>query len=401
MDVLQEAAGILVDTIRVGDGLGVVGFSSDVDEPLPYADITETTNRDDIKVAIGGMSPGGATSIGGGVEKGVIMLDAATQARTGIIVLTDGRENTAPFVADVIGSVDVPTYAIGMGTAEVLQPAPLEALTAATGGYLLLTDTLDDDARYRVAKYMLQMLTELGGGSTVLDPSGVLRPRQPLSIPFSLCSDDHQCEVILMTPWPRRVRLAVLTPDDRELPARASRRVQGSSVICHRFTLPVEKAHGGTWHAVLSIADGSPAERAHSPALRVPYHLIVTSRSRIQAACRAYASSSEPGTTVALRAVVTRAGLPFESNVRVVADVRARDQAVTKVPLSLTGQGVFEGTFVATQGGVYECLVRVTGEIENGERFTREQLVTAHAWRASEPLDFDHARAQERKLGNP
>jgi hypothetical protein len=38
------------------------------------------------------------------------------------------------------------------------------------------------------------------------------------------------------------------------------------------------------------------------------------------------------------------------------------------------------------------------GSIENGERFSREQVVTAHMWRASsQPLDLDHARVQERE----
>lgn len=409
MAVLFESAGILVDTLRIGDGLGVVGFSSDVDVPLSYDDIIETTNRDAIKADIATMSPGGATSIGGGLVKALAVFAGASQTQRALIVLTDGQENTEPYVADVLGSVSVRTYAIGMGTAEVLQPAPLETLTAATGGCLVLTDALDDRARYRVAKYVLQMLAEVDGSSMVLDPAGILRPRQQLSIPFDLCSDDRECEVILMTPMPRLVRMSIVAPDGKELSADAGglRRVVGSSVISNRFTLPMARSHGGKWNAVISIADETAESklREHSVAREVrvpsvPYHLIVISRSNIRMEARACSTSSQPGATVVLRTVVTRSGLPLDSHVRVTAVVRRRDQDFARVALDPIGQGVYQGSFVTSQTGVYECLIRATGLIENGERFTREQTVTAHTWHAGAmPSDLNHARMRERDRG--
>jgi hypothetical protein len=240
----------------------------------------------------------------------------------------------------------------------------------------------------------------------VLDPAGILRPRQQLSIPFDLCGDDRECEVILMTPMPRLVRMAIVGPDGKEVAADASRlrRVVGRSVISDRFTLPLAGFHGGSWNAEISIADEAAESklREHSVATElrvpsVPYHLIVTSRSSIRMEARACASSSQPGATVVLRTVVTRGGLPLDAHVRVTAVVRKRGQDFARVALDPVGQGVYEGSFVASRTGVYECLIRATGLIENGERFTREETVTAHTWHANTMLtDLNHARMRER-----
>jgi hypothetical protein len=403
MDVLRSAAGILVDTMRVNDALGIVGFSTDVDIPWPLADITEATNRDTIKAAVNAIAPGGATSIGGGVESGATVLSPATQTHRGLMVLTDGQENTPPMIADVLGSVSVPVYAIGMGTAQALQPAALDALTVSTGGYLLLTDTLDDTARYRVAKYVLQMLAGITDTSMVLDPAGMLRARQEISIPFDLCEEDRECDVVLMTTVPAWVRLTIVGPDGEDVKVR--REVvngAGAELLSRRFPLPLGDVHAGTWRAILSIVSGEAevalaelaAARDAAPAL--PYHLVVMSKSNIMMRCRAQATSIRPGATVTLRSVVTRRGLPFDKHVSVEATVSTHDQD-TKVTLARTAPGVFEGTFTATQSGVYACLVRATGLIENGQRFTREQTVTAHTWSFDAPPGSDERdRAREK-----
>src|SRR5678810_8322 len=191
MQVLQEASSILVETLRIGDGIGVVGFSTEANVAAPLTSIVSaeptSVERVNIKAKIAALAAGGTTSIGAGVELAAGMVSSDARPLRGIMVLTDGHENTAPFISGILGGVHTSVYAIGMGTVEALQPDTLMHLTEDTGGYLLLTDKLDARARFRVAKYAMQMLANITGESLVLDPTTVLRPRQRLPIPFSLC----------------------------------------------------------------------------------------------------------------------------------------------------------------------------------------------------------------------
>ena len=49
-------------------------------------------------------------------------------------------------------------FAVGLGTAEEINPVALKKLTDDTGGYLLLTGTLGPDNLFRLSKYYLQIL---------------------------------------------------------------------------------------------------------------------------------------------------------------------------------------------------------------------------------------------------
>jgi len=337
------------------------------------------------------------------------MLTGDARPLQGMMVLTDGHENTAPFIYEILGSVDVPVYAIGMGTVEALQPEALDALAAATGGYLLLTDTLDDTARFRVAKYAMQMLTDIAGESVVLDPTTLLRPRQTLSIPFSLCADDRSCAVNLLTPWPDLVQMTVFGPDEREVAMEGNgiQRITGTRLVSHRFALPDREAHAGAWSVRLSIdenAERELKERSAAAGYRLPgapCSVLVTARSAIRMRSRATATSRVPGSTVTLRASVSRRGRGYDENVRVVATIRRRDDEPLRVTLERSGPGVFEGTFVASQSGVYECVVRASGSVPGTQRFCREQTVTAHIWQGdASMINMDDARERELRRRN-
>ena len=412
MDVLQEAAAIVVEAMRVGDALGAIGFSSTAETVVAMTEIVgeeaSSAERASIQSSINAMAPGNGTSIGSGVQLAAGILAGTSQPMRGLIVLTDGHENTAPLISDVMSSVDVPTYAIGMGTAEVLQPAALETLTAATGGYLLLTDTLDDEARYRVAKYALQMLAGVSGASLVLDPDGFLRPRQKLSIPFHLCDDDRFCEVTLLTRWPRLVNITMVAPDGNEVPAGSPgvRRLTGTHMVRYQFPLPLMEAHSGTWHATLSVAsekaehdlrEASAAAGLALPGMR--YSLMVAVRSSLKLSCRITAPSFQPGASVTVRAAVMRRGRGHADGVSVVGVVRRRHDPPVTIPLFHIGGGVFEGRFPASQSGVYQCVVRANGAKSRGTPFCREQTVTAHIWRPG-TLNIDLNRSRARELGD-
>lgn len=406
MQVLQEAAGIVVETMRVGDSLGVDGFSSTAATTVPATDITgedpASGERTMIKTRVAGLAIGGTTSVGAGVKLAAGMLAGTSRATRGMIVLTDGHENTPPFILDVMETITTPVYAIGMGTAEVIQPDTLEALTAKTGGYLLLTDTLNNTARFKVAKYALQMLSDIMDESVVLDPATALRPRQRLSIPFPLCADDRACEVMLLTPWPDLVKMTVTAPNGTvvETRGRGTRRFAGTCIVGHRFLLPVMEAHAGTYHVVLEIADEQAErvllERCKARGKRVPSmpcSVMVTAKSSVRMKCRALTASTRPGSRVTLRATLSRRGQGYDARVRVAARIRKRGEHASSVQLMPVGNGVFEGTFTASSTGVYECVIRATGTTPDRQRFRREQTVTAQVWPET-ALCIEPARAR-------
>ena len=66
--------------------------------------------------AIQNLHPAGATSIGAGVALGRSTLNPVSgYDRKALVVFTDGLENTAPRIADVLSSTNDRTFAIGQG----------------------------------------------------------------------------------------------------------------------------------------------------------------------------------------------------------------------------------------------------------------------------------------------
>jgi Mg-chelatase subunit ChlD len=413
MDVLQYSADILVDTMRVGDGLGIVSFEGDPALVSAMTNIaSEATNsaeRTALRNAIATLAPGGSTSIGDGVAVGDATVAPAPQARKALLVLTDGYENTPLYIADVIGSISATVYAIGMGTAAVIQPAALSTLTTSSGGYVVLTDTMDDSTRYKVAKYLVQMLGNVTGASLVLDPGGYLRPGMIIEVPFAICGEDREFTAILMMAASAYASYEILTPRGvvvaTGMPGGNVRFSPGRQSSCWRVRLPLgEKRDGeqaGMWRARFSISPEN-FERyrleLHSPgrgiAQGLPYEFVVLSESNLRLTTRVESRLNAVGSTVAMSAVLTSRGLPLDgasaSALVVWPDGTKREHALQSV-----GRGAYEASFVATQEGVYPCRVRVRGYTPKGDPFTREQTMTAHIWNTDTKLSLENARARE------
>jgi hypothetical protein len=104
----------------------------------------------------------------------------------GLVVLTDGVENTSPMIADVSASITANTFAVGLGRSENISVAALNALTLGHNGYLLVTGLLDPSQAARLNKYFLQILAGITNANVVLDPGGVVTPGAVHRIPFNV-----------------------------------------------------------------------------------------------------------------------------------------------------------------------------------------------------------------------
>ncbi len=134
----------------IGDRLGMVKYNgqSQILFPIKTIDGTQRIAETDI-TDTNILAPTGLTGIGGAMIRASNMLLTVEPNSSGVtpligtakqvmIVLTDGKENTAPFIDDVIGSIqalnpDLITYSVGIGSD--VNADKLQNITNVSDGY--------------------------------------------------------------------------------------------------------------------------------------------------------------------------------------------------------------------------------------------------------------------------
>ena len=416
---LRDAASIFVDVMLEGDAASVVRFNQTADllagvTTLGSATDPFDTGRSTIKSILGGsqLDPGGSTSIGAGIETGRQALNAAPGFDVdSLVVLTDGVENTSPYIADVASDINAFTYSVGFGKPENISVSALQAISGNHGGYLLVTGAISGDNRFLLQKYFLQILAGISNAEIVLDPQGYVTPGVAQSITFPVTDADAGMDVILLTPYPELVNFRLRTPAtsmiiDPSTPATHPyiQFVRSRGVSYYRLSLPAELSPGrldggGAWQALLEIGrpgttgseasnlyrrDAAFAQRQYESALQgqrgVPYSLIVHAYSNLSFRAKAIQSGYEPGATVQLVATLAESGVPIDGNGAVWAEITTPGNQAIQIPLSHADQGLYRGSFVAADVGVYRARVRASGKTLRGFPFLREQTVTAGVW---------------------
>jgi hypothetical protein len=318
-------------------------------------------------------------------------------------------ENTAPFIADVASDINALTYSVGFGTPENISVGALQAISGNHGGYLLITGSISGDNRFLLQKYFLQILAGISNAEIVLDPQGVLTPGVGQSIPFPVTDADAGMDVILLTPYPKLVNFRLRTPTssmviDPSTPATHSyvQFVRSQGVSYYRLSLPAELSPGrldggGSWQALLEIGrpagtgssnlygrDVAFAQRQFEAAMQgqrgLPYSLVIHAYSNLSFRAKAIQSSYEPGATVQLVATLAESGVPIDGDAAVWAEVTTPANQVIQVAFTHTDLGLYQGSFVAADTGVYRARVRASGKTLRGFPFLREQTVTAGVW---------------------
>jgi hypothetical protein len=406
MQLLHEAAARCIELMRDGSGAGMVSFDHDSHPGKPLAPFDPSTSqRGDVVAAVNALSPGGATSIGDGVELARTTLTAGAAPFSGhaLVVLTDGLENQPKFLDEVGGSIDARTFAIGLGTAQQVSTAALTKIANNTGGYILLTGPLasDTDSYFLLSKYFQQILVTATNESIVTDPSGFVAPGDVVRIPFELAETDIDATVALLVDVPA-VRLAIETGGavlrEADLAALGAEVVHGTNMTFCRLGLPLPVgggAHGGAWEVVLTgdrarfkrelTKRVRAAESGKLPAADIErlqahgarYSVTVSSWSNTRLGARLTQSSFEPGATLVLSASLTEYGQPVAGRARVDAEVQRPDGIAFVVPVVEEAPGAFAASLPAVLEGVWRVRVRAQGRTFGGARFTREQLLSA------------------------
>lgn len=431
MDVLRYSAGILIEAVHEGDGVGIVAFDHDPSPVLvpPLGPLVAPTlfdpDRDQLRSAVTGFTTNlaGATSIGDGLKLGQDELNPVSgYDLKASVVFTDGYENSQAWIADVGPSITDRTYAVALGRAENIRPATLTALTNGTGGYCVLTDELNTDSRYKLAKYFLQVLAGVKNDQIVLDPPVQVRVGETVDVPFDLAETDFVAEVILLAQHPQLLEMTLVTPDGdvidgaflAGLGGRNYQRV-ADDVVYYRLTLPApigSGGHAGTWHARFHLSKKALAH-AQEGKLVTQEELRTISRSGIAGTLLVHASSNlrmdvqveqdsfEPGAKIVVRAQLSEYDVPVAQRARVQALVTDPEGGTQSWELGEVGPGSFVEAFPADLPGVWTVLVKAQGKTFRGTTFTREAVRTAPVWRGGDsyrPREEEEPRPRKRPI---
>jgi len=418
IDVLHQAATNFVQLVQANNGVGMVSFDQAAYPGVPVTALTGAANDPNLLTTVGAINnlhPQGATSIGNGVALGRTTLNpVAGYDKKAMIVFTDGLENTSQFIADVMGSLDAQTFAIGLGTAQQVSAGALNALTSHTGGYVLLSGALSPtiDDQFRLQKYFLQVLAGVSNTSVVTDPNGTIFPGVKVRIPFQLSEADIDTTAILLTDHPG-VNFLIETPaGDIMTPASAAglgaAHAVGTNMSYYRFTLPLAlgatPARQGTWHAILEYG-GKQSPKADVTGARggrgIRYSFSAHAFTNLRMNARLAQNSLEPGATLTLSATLTEYGIPVAHRASVRAEIERPDNSRFTLALPEVEDGRFEASTVATVPGVYRIRVLASGATVRGIPFTREQLLSATAILGGDnplPTSGPDAKAHDEQL---
>jgi hypothetical protein len=431
-DVLKFAAPVFINVLQEDNGIGIVAFDDNAYNRMNVAAVGPPSPFDPARSNALGVigshtpNPSGLTAIGDAIEEAVNRLNAtAGYDQEAIIVLTDGHETAAKYIADVAPLINERIFAIGLGTANQIQPAALTALTNGTGGYLLLTGTVGPDDLFLLSKYYLQILAGVTNQDIVLDPEGAVKPGQKHRIPFQLNEADVGVDTILMAETSLPVfRFALESPaGDLIDPGIAGATpsidyISAQGVTYYRMTLPVPigaGARSGKWHAVLTVddvyykrylatLDNFPELYNQVKAHGVRYSLSVQSYSGLRLQAQLLQDSLEPGANLTVRAVLTEYGIPIGSDrAKVRAEFERPDKTGGLLTLNETevGSGIYTANLPALLSGVYRFRILANGSTMRGRTFTREHLLTGAVWQGGDnppPTSTDDPREDKERF---
>lgn len=419
-ELMKSAVGVFHALMLPGDEIGIVSFDDLVDDLLP---LTTAAAGLGTTLTGSGLTPRRNTAIGQGIQLGSSMLAGASHSNRSMVVLTDGNENVAPYVADLpAGTVTNRTYAVGFGLPGHVSDAVLNQITANTGGDLIVTGELTAlDDQFLLTKYFVQMLAGVTSANVVLDPGGTLNWGSTHKIPFQIAGADLEIDVIGLCPVPHVLDFwletptgAIIRPEDAAGLANVTFRV-ANGIAFYRLMLPAlpgdpAKSHAGQWSAHLRLADRDVISKLLSTDVgsqlleqndglqdllkrgKLPYQMIVHTRSNLTLSAALRQNSLEPGAPLDFTARLMEYGVPYPGNADVRAELIRPDGSEVTVPLVPSETGVYAASVAAKQPGMYRARLLAVGATSAGHAFTREKTMTATIFSGGDTPRIDPGR---------
>lgn len=419
--LLKSAVGVVHELMKDTDQIGIARFDHESDVLLP---MTPKSAGLGTTLTGTGLDPRGATNIAGGilVGSGLINGAGATHPNKAMVVLTDGNDYPVPNTISTLppGTINQTTFALGFGQPGQVNDATLDQISANSGGYKLITGNMtNNDERFMLAKFFIQILKDATLSQTVVDPEGQLFWNgQPQEIEFLLSDSDVSVDVVALCPIPFALDFQLITPGNDRITMDMSGvepNVQyhiGADVAYYRLMLPALPSkpggsHRGMWKAVLGLRrpDEILKDLRNIREKRIdvqefirrlneftqkptPFNLTVHTYSNLRLEATLTQDGYEPGAKIELTASLWEYQVPLKNDATVWADVIEPNGNRTTLHFSRTGTGSYAATWPTTQPGVYRFGIRAEGKTSGNARFTRAKELSAGVWRGGDqPID--------------
>ena len=245
----KNAANLFADLLdNAGPSrVGLVTFSSAAPAVPELALTNAVAAPAAMAAAVGPITASGMTSIGAGLQAAMATLAGST--RPAILLLTDGRENTAPTIAaaqPALGAAHV--CAVGLGTPGSLDGPKLRDLAELQGGIYV-----SGPGDLQLRKFFVDCFADIFDTFVGMDPVQALEPGEAATPPmdYTVLGDR---ELVAVLSWseavaPGQMRLRVATPSGRVV-GLAEPGVQSKmDALWHvvRVALPLAGEGDGVW----------------------------------------------------------------------------------------------------------------------------------------------------------
>jgi hypothetical protein len=291
IDVARDALSLFVQLVKVGVGnrVGLVSFSTTASSPVDFvlSDVTPANKTaligppPYIGGKLPGLTPGGSTTIGGGLQAATSQFAGPGTNPKAILLMTDGLENTPPMVADVEPALTgLTVHAIGFGTESNLNGALLSALAASHSGlYTRAGVGLSLEKFYSAA---FGNIFETG---ILMDPEFDLPANQQSGTPvrFRVCGESAITAVAGWNDTGGLLLLEVTTPGGAVITGSTAtvETATGRTWTFLRIPLPIGGEQAGLWSVNVVRPGGGGEFPPPAPALRYFINVIPTGGPRL------------------------------------------------------------------------------------------------------------------------
>ena len=253
LDAAKAASSLLVDLLEDGSShrLGLVTFSTTASSPatMPLTGVASAPGT--LNTALGGVTAGGNTSIGDGLQKAQTLVAGGSNPRKAMLLLTDGMENTAPLISTVQASLgDTHVCSVGLGTPGGLDGPKLRNLSEHQGGiYISTPNSLE------LKKFFVFCFADIFDTFVGEDPIETLPAASLASAPtIHTAYEDSKIVFVLSwtNPLPKgALRLSITSPSGSpvNLSDPSVESVFGPTWHIVRLKTPYRGERDGEWHA--------------------------------------------------------------------------------------------------------------------------------------------------------
>lgn len=287
IDAARDAVSLFVQLVRAGTGnrAGLVSFSTTASSPVDFAIAGVTDGPGGTKRTligpppfatgiVGGLTPGGMTTIGGGLAAAQAQFPVPGANPRAILLLTDGLQNTPPLVAAVEPSLaGITLHAIGFGTESSLDGALLSALATAHGGLYTRAGS-----GLALEKFFSSAFGNIFEAGVLMDPEFNLPADQRAGTPlsFPICGEEILTAVAGWDRTDASLLLEVTTPAGAVLTSLTAglESESGRTWTFLRVRLPHNGERNGVWKVNVVRPGGGGEFPPPAPPLRYFINVI-------------------------------------------------------------------------------------------------------------------------------